>query len=106
MVDQRRATSLQLNVAAREVFRGEMLQVQGVLRGDDGQGIAGRPVRVFLAPSGNQWAERVIEVGTLMSDPDGHVAGTLPVPHSLPLGVWDVYLVFAGDADYSPNRAR
>jgi uncharacterized protein YfaS (alpha-2-macroglobulin family) len=61
---------------------------------------------VWLGPPSGRRDGRVIRLGSITSDVDGRVRGSVPLPGSLPLGQWGIYLVFGGDEAFRAGRSE
>lgn len=87
------APTVDLLTASQEGFRGEDIVVAGRIHHDD-VGLPNQQVLVFLGPIDGDPDGQVIEVGSIISDDNGWIEGTITLPTTLPLGQWGVYLVY------------
>lgn len=103
---ERAGVVLTVSYASTEAFRGESVVVAGQLSDGSGAGLAERDVAVWLGPPSGRRDGRVIRLGSITSDVDGRVRGSVPLPGSLPLGQWGIYLVFGGDEAFRAGRSE
>jgi hypothetical protein len=97
----KKRTSIAVTGATPVGFRGEAIEVSGELRGDDGKGLAGLPVDIYLAPAGSG-GNRAQLVGHTVTGPDGSYSAELVVPYGLSLEPHEVYAAFGGNREQMP----
>jgi Transglutaminase-like superfamily len=93
-------TSIHVQVAARDAFRGERVEVAGVVETADGKP-AGLPVEIYLDGPGG-----ALRVGQAVAGADGSWSAAIEVPRDLPLGDHRVVARTPGDANRKPSRSR
>ncbi|MBN1944250.1 MAG: transglutaminase domain-containing protein [Bradymonadales bacterium] len=103
----RRVSVLRLEQTPDQAFRGESVEIEGRLLDGESRGLPGRRVAVLLGSlPGAQRPHRAIRLGWLVTGQDGFCSGLVTIPASLPLGIWDLYLMFEGDGEYDPSIGR
>jgi transglutaminase-like putative cysteine protease len=102
---EREPTVIDVLSTGAEGFRGERLGLSARLEDAGGRPLSGRELRVYLGPATGATEGRLLEVGRLTTDERGAAVGDVVIPHSLPLGVWGIYVVFAGDEAHAPSRS-
>jgi hypothetical protein len=102
---EREPTVVEVESSPGEVYRGETLALRARLEDSGGRPLGGRQLRVYLGPASGAREGRLLEVGRMQTDEGGGAQGEVVVPHSLPLGVWGIYVVFAGDEAHAPSRS-
>jgi hypothetical protein len=93
-------TSVHLRVAKRDTFRGERVEVIGVVESGDGQP-SGLPVEIYLDGPGG-----ALRVGETKVAADGSWQTSIEVPRDLPLGDHRVVARTPGDANRKPSRSH
>lgn len=94
------ATAVHVNLAARDAFRGDRVEVAGSVAADDGKP-GGLPVEIYLDATGG-----ALRVGDTTAQPDGTFHVSIEVPRDLPLGDHRVVARTPGDATRKPSRSR
>lgn len=97
----KKETSISVTGATPVGFRGEAIEVSGEVRGEDGKGLAGLPVDVFLAPAGSG-GNRAVMVGHTVTDAGGGFSAEVVVPYGLSLEPHEVYASTGGDRHQQP----
>ena len=97
----KKETAIAVTGATPVGFRGEAIEVSGEVRGQDGRGLAGLPVDIFLAPAG-AGGNRAQLVGHTVSGPGGAFTAEVYVPYGLSLEPHEVYATTDGDREQQP----
>jgi hypothetical protein len=85
--------------ASESAYRGDTLHVEGVARVDS-HGLPDHVVDIYLSPAG-QGGKSSQHVGTVTTDKDGAFRVDLPVPATLNLSSYEIYLSSREDATYN-----
>ena len=94
----RAPTAITVEIGAHDTFRGDTVEVNGVVRAEDPGSL---PVEIFLAgPPG------ALRVGAATTNPDGSFRALIDIPRNLPLGDHRVVARTRGDARRGPSRSR
>jgi len=97
----KKPTSIEVTGATPVGFRGEAIEVSGGVRGEDGKGLAGLPVNIFLAPAGSG-GNHAVMVGHAVTDADGAFTADVVVPYGMSLEPHEVYATTDGDRQQQP----
>jgi hypothetical protein len=97
---KRAATTITVELADRSTFRGETVDVSGVVTAD-GADAAALPIEIYLKGPGGE--VRVAETATAS---DGRYKVTVEVPRDLPLGDHRVFALTRGDDKRAPSRSH
>jgi hypothetical protein len=89
-----------VTVAARDTFRGDRVDVSGVVSTADGNP-HGLPVEIYLDGPGG-----ALKVGDAVADDHGAWRTTIEVPRDLPLGDHRVVARTPGDAQHRSSHSR
>jgi uncharacterized protein YfaS (alpha-2-macroglobulin family) len=98
--EKRAPTTITVELADRSTFRGETVDVSGLVAAQ-GADAGGLPVEIFLEGPGG--AVRVAETST---GADGRYRVTVEVPRDLPLGDHRVFARTRGDEKRAPSSTR
>ena len=93
-------TTVSVSLSAHDSFRGERVDVTGLVTAADGQP-GGLPVEIYLDASGG-----ALRVGTATAASDGSWRATIEVPRELPLGDHRVVARTPGDARRRASRSH
>jgi len=94
------ATAIRVSVAVKDTFRGERVEVSGMVESGDGKP-GGLAVEIYLDGPGG-----ALRVGEATAGGDGAWRATIEVPRDLPLGDHRVVARTPGDASRRPSRSR
>lgn len=97
----KKATSIAVTGATPVGFRGEAIEVSGEVRGDDGRGLGGMAVDLYLAPAG-QGGNGAQLVGRTVTAADGSFSAEVVVPYGVSLAPHEVYAATDGDRRQAP----
>ena len=94
------ATRISVELGTRDSFRGDRVDVSGVVRSADGKP-GGLPVEIYLDGPGG-----ALRVGDAVAGADGAWHARIVVPRDLPVGDHRVVARTPGDATHRPSRSR
>ena len=98
-------TKIHITDVAAQGFRGETLQVSGLLEGGSGsdrKGIDGQRIDIWLAPRGRGGNEAQL-VGRTVTSSDGTFYAQVQLPDDMPLMEYEVYASTNGDNRFAPT---
>lgn len=93
----RRASTTALTTESLRVYRGQMLDLAGEVRDEDGSPIEGGRVEVRVGPA------RLLAIAR--TDAEGRFVLTLGIPPDLGIGSHPLTVAFVGDAHHQASRA-
>ena len=82
-----------------EGYRGEAIDVRGVVYNADRGGIAGLIINVFLMPPGDD-GTNARQIGVGLSDDKGEFTTTVTIPTTLATEKYEVYVATPGNSEY------
>jgi hypothetical protein len=95
-------TYVAITSSSSDGYRGDMIDVAGVVYGDEREGLAGHRVNIYLAPAGTE-GRGSLHVGSTISDGDGRFAVEVEVPTSLDTARYEIFAGTQGNAEYRPS---
>lgn len=93
------STFIGISSSSSDGYRGETIDVKGVVYDGQSKGLSGLRVNVFLMPPGNDGSESIV-VGVGFSDANGHFETKAEVPTTLRTERYEVYVSTPGNATY------
>jgi transglutaminase-like putative cysteine protease len=96
---KKRSPKLRVTTADDHAFRGDQVHVEGTAQVGD-KGLPDHPVDVFLSPSGRGGAASIL-LGRTITNADGTFRDDFPVPPSINLASYDIWLSSPEDAYYN-----
>jgi transglutaminase-like putative cysteine protease len=96
---KKRSPRLRVTTADDHAFRGDQLHVEGTAQVAD-KGLGDHPVDVFLSPAGRGGAGSIL-LGRTITSADGTFRDDFPVPPSVNLASYDIWLSSPEDAYYN-----
>jgi len=96
----KKSTEISVLSVSAQGYRGETIQVRGVLS-SDGAGLGDQPINIFLMAVGGS-SEDSTRVGVATSNADGTFAASVQIPLSFKPASYEVYAATPGDDDYAP----
>ncbi len=87
--------------ASESGYRGESIEVRGVVYDDDRAGIEGLRINVFLMPPGDDGSNS-LRIGKGLSDENGEFITKVEVPASMETREYEVYVSTPGNKNYQP----
>jgi hypothetical protein len=95
------ATYLSVFSASESAYRGESIDVRGVVYDSKREGISGLLINIFLMPPGDD-GSNARKIGETISDDDGQFSATVGIPSTLATNAYEVYLGTEGNSSYRP----
>lgn len=90
-------------LTATEVgYRGDSIEVSGVIEDESGKALGGLRVDVFLAPAGNEGNDSLL-VGRSVTDSEGLVTTEFELPLDLGTQLYEVFISTPGNEKYQPS---
>jgi len=96
---RKRSPQLVVTTADDHAFRGDQVHVEGKAS-VGGKGLADHPVDVFLSPAGRGGTGSIL-LGRTITNPDGTFRDDFPVPPTINLASYDIWLSSPEDAYYN-----
>lgn len=96
------ATRIRLLSPAKQVFRGDPLRITGRVEGANG-GIAGLKIQIALSQDGESIAA---SLAPTLSGPGGHFSVQRNIPRTLPVGIYEVYVMTPGNTHYDGSISQ
>jgi hypothetical protein len=98
----KQATRILLSSPAKQVFRGDPLRISGRVEGAK-RGISGLKIQIALSQDGESIAA---SLAPTISGRGGHFSVQRNVPKTLPVGVYEVYVMTPGNGEYEGSISQ
>ncbi len=99
-------TSLKLVSANQNVFRGDKMEITGVLNNAAGDPLSDAPIEIFLVPKGKHAPEDFVQIGQAKTNANGEMTTEVEIPDTVALGRWSLYLYFRGNKRFTPSHSK
>ncbi len=97
----KRLTYMSVFSASPSGYRGETIEVRGVVYDADRDGLEGLRINIFLMPPGDD-GENALRIGVGLSDENGEFTANVELPTSLDTAEYEVYVSTPGNREYQP----